>query len=236
MVSSGADGALANEITPSPPSHTHTHTLPLLPTWPSGTPPTKCVDPAVPPPPPQTLLVVHPLVPCAVLRLVQDGALNDGPPSLRPLTAHIASGPRSQSPAAGKRPKWQYVASVKPYVPPVLCLRVALCGRTPHYCRNRDFTTRRAPTPPDASYIPDASGPRHLVQHCTTRRTSPTRRAPTPCTTLYDASYSVLSNTLPPPPLLSNTLPPPPPLLSNTLPPPLLLSNTLHRGRAVWGL
>ena len=58
-----------------------------------------------------------------------------------------------------------------------------------HYCRNRDFTTRRAPTPPDASYIPDASGPdtlydtvrrvvhprrvgpRRLVRHCTTRRT-----------------------------------------------------------------
>ena len=70
-----------------------------------------------------------------------------------------------------------------------------------HYCRNRDFTTRRAPTPPDASYIPDASGPdtlydtvrrvvhprrvgpRRLVRHCTTRRTLPTRRAPTPCTT-----------------------------------------------------
>ena len=31
---------------------------------------------------------------------------------------------------------------------------------------------------------------RHLVRHCTTRRTSPTRRAPTPCTTLYDASYA----------------------------------------------
>ena len=31
---------------------------------------------------------------------------------------------------------------------------------------------------------------RHLVRHCTTRRTSPTRRAPTPCTTLYDVSYA----------------------------------------------
>ena len=31
---------------------------------------------------------------------------------------------------------------------------------------------------------------RHLVRHCTTRRTSPTRRAPTPCTTLYDALYA----------------------------------------------
>ena len=28
-----------------------------------------------------------------------------------------------------------------------------------HYCQSRDFTTRRAPTPPDASYIPDTSGP-----------------------------------------------------------------------------
>ena len=59
-------------------------------------------------------------------------------------------------------------------------------------------------------------GPRHLP----TRRTSPTRRAPTPCTTLYDASYSVLSNTLPPPPLLSNTLPPPPSLKQHSAPPP----------------
>ena len=69
-----------------------------------------------------------------------------------------------------------------------------------HYCRSRDFTTRRAPTPPDASYIPDASGPdtlydtvrrvvhprrvgpRHLVRHCTTRCTV----SYDACTTLYD--------------------------------------------------
>ena len=62
-----------------------------------------------------------------------------------------------------------------------------------HYCRNRDFTTRRAPTPPDASYIPDASGP----------------------DTLYDTVRRVvqcLKQHSAPPPLLSNTLPPPPPL------------------------
>ena len=71
-----------------------------------------------------------------------------------------------------------------------------------HYCRNRDFTTRRAPTPPDASYIPDASGPDALYD---------TVRRVVQCLKQHSA----------PPPLLSNTLPPPPPpLLSNTLPPP----------------
>ena len=62
-------------------------------------------------------------------------------------------------------------------------------GGDPHYCQKGAFATRRAPTPPDASYIPDASGPdtlydtvrrvvhprrvgpRRLVRHCTTRRT-----------------------------------------------------------------
>ena len=73
--------------------------------------------------------------------------------------------------------------------------------RLVHYCRNRDFTTRRAPTPPDASYIPDASGPDALYD---------TVRRVVQCLKQHSA----------PPPLLSNTLPPPPPLLSNTLPPP----------------
>ena len=68
-----------------------------------------------------------------------------------------------------------------------------------HYCRSRDFTTRRAPTPPDASYIPDASGPdtlydtvrrvvhprrvgpQHLVRHSTTRRTVDTVRRVVQC-------------------------------------------------------
>ena len=89
-------------------------------------------------------------------------------------------------------------------------------GYRMHYCRSRDFTTRRAPTPPDASYIPDASGPdalydtvrrvvhprrvgpRHLVRHSTTRRTVSYDACTTlydtvrHCTTLYDASYSVV--------------------------------------------
>ena len=51
-----------------------------------------------------------------------------------------------------------------------------------HYCRSRDFTTRRAPTPPDTSYIPDASGPDTLYD---------TVRRVVQCTTQYDASYSV---------------------------------------------
>ena len=54
-----------------------------------------------------------------------------------------------------------------------------------HYCRSRDFTTRRAPTPPDASYIPDASGPDTLydtVRRVVQCRTTLERH----CTTLYD--------------------------------------------------
>ena len=91
-------------------------------------------------------------------------------------------------------------------------------GHNRGYCRNRDFTTRRAPTPPDASYIPDASGPDALYD---------TVRRVVQCLKQHSA----------PPPLLSNTLPPPPPpSLKQHSAPPLLLSNTLHRGRAVWGL
>ena len=54
-----------------------------------------------------------------------------------------------------------------------------------HYCRSRDFTTRRAPTPPDASYIPDASGPDTLydaVRRVVLCRTTLVRHS----TTLYD--------------------------------------------------
>ena len=65
-----------------------------------------------------------------------------------------------------------------------------------HNCQSRHFTTRRAPTPPDALYIPDASGSDTLydtVRRCTTlyntvRRVVQRRTVSyDACTTLYDA-------------------------------------------------
>ena len=74
----------------------------------------------------------------------------------------------------------------------VLCRTVSYCVvpcRTVSYCvvlcRTVSYCVVLCRT---VSYCVGAV--RHLVRHCTTRRTSPTCRAPTPCTTLYDASYA----------------------------------------------
>ena len=76
---------------------------------------------------------------------------------------------------------------------PPACVQSLTLGRRPSGCV---FVYVAPPHPTTVEIgILRRVGPRHLP----TRRTSPTRRAPTPCTTLYDASYSVLSNTLPPP-------------------------------------
>ena len=74
----------------------------------------------------------------------------------------------------------------------VLCRTVSYCVvlcRTVSYCVVLCRTVSYCVVPcRTVSYSVGAV--RHLVRHCTTRRTSPTRRAPTPCTTLYDASYA----------------------------------------------
>ena len=77
----------------------------------------------------------------------------------------------------GASPPWPL-----PWGRPLLCrsgaggAAPALCSTTHHNCQSRHFTTRWAPTPPDASYIPDVSGPDTLYD--TVRRVVRCRTTP----------------------------------------------------------